>query len=166
MSLETLIGFIQSLLAGHGEQVAAIVADPRVLLVSLALTLASISASLVRHGRFASGMVALLAAGGLGATFVGLGRAEFDLHAGRVLIGGDLPAMSAGAAPTTLHDCRTRCSSEPRCSAFSYDSVTRGCSLKAEISRLHDLPGVISGTRHGGALVRTGPPPSRRPPSR
>jgi hypothetical protein len=155
MSVETLIAQLLALLTGKSDQFAAIIADPRVLLVSFATTLLSIALVLFKQRKYAGGSAALLVAAGLGGTFAVVQNSAFDLHAGRVFIGGDLRTATAAARPggaASLDACQQICIADLRCVAFTYDPVLRSCNAKAEITQMNNLTGAVSGIKRGRAL--------------
>jgi PAN domain len=150
---ELLWSVVQSGLPGKGDQLAAIIADPRVLLVCFTTTLLSIAVALFKHRKYAGGSGAMLLAAGLGGTYAVVATSGFDLHAGRVFIGGDLRSLTgagnAAGNSGTLDACQQICIADMRCVGFTYDSVLRACHPKAEIRQMHSLSSAISGIKRG-----------------
>ena len=157
MSLDNFFQTIWALLPRDAAQVQAILADQRVLLLCFMLALLRISGLLIKLDRIKSGVLAIVVAAGLALSFVGLQQSAFDVSQGRVFIGGDL-AGRGGNVADSLNACESECLSNARCVAFSFDKVLRRCALKAEITRMVTLPGMISGIRRSSSDVRATPP--------
>jgi hypothetical protein len=148
MSFDTLVQLILALLSGKGDLASAIISDARVLLIAFALTLLSISVALVKNRKYLASVMSMTVAAGLGATFYGLQQSHFDIHAGRVFIGGDLPQSRDGAERlTSLEACQRLCLANGGCVGFTYDQGTQTCFPKGNITSMHPFPSAISGIR-------------------
>ncbi len=159
MSFDALVQTIWALIPRDTAQVQAILADQRVLLLCFMFAFLRISVLSFRLDRRASGVVAIAVAATLALSFVWLQQSAFDLSQGRTFIGGDLPGHGTNPADS-LGACESQCQAAPRCIAFSFDKVLNRCSLKAEITRMTTLPGIVSGIRRSSPDPRV--PPSSR----
>lgn len=158
MHLDTLIQWLMSLWAlvsGGPGQAAAILDNPRFLLVSFALALISIAVALVRQGRLVLGLLSLAIAGGLGWHYAAGTQRLFDHHVDRVLIGAR-PSTAMRSRANSLASCEASCAGDTRCLAFTFDAVATSCTRMSEIARMHRLPGAVSGIRKGERLTRSG----------
>jgi hypothetical protein len=156
MPLDALVQWfstLATLLSGGPGQAAAILDDPRFLLVSFTLALLSIAVALVRQRRLVPGLISLSLAGGLGWHYATGEQRPFDHHLDRVLTA-PRSAAATTAPARSLAACEARCAGDARCLAFTFDTVAGTCTALSEIARMHRLPGTVSGIRKGERLQR------------